>query len=84
MPIYEYECRQENRRFEVHQKMSEDALTTCPVCGGAVKKLISSTAFQLKGGGWYKDGYASTPSNATSSAPAEKKVETKETKKETP
>lgn len=26
-------------------------------CGGETKKLISLSSFQLKGGGWYKDGY---------------------------
>lgn len=27
-------------------------------CGGGTTKLISSTTFQLRGGGWEADGYA--------------------------
>lgn len=27
------------------------------VCGGETEKLISQSSFQLKGGGWFKDGY---------------------------
>lgn len=89
MPIYEYECLTEGRRFEVFQKMSDDPVATCPKCGGAVKKLVSATAFQLKGGGWYKDGYSSTAStskpveSAAKSEPAKASEPTKtEPKKE--
>jgi putative FmdB family regulatory protein len=59
MPIYEYECLANGHVFEELQKISDRPLSKCKVCGGKVKKLISSTSFQLKGGGWYKDGYAS-------------------------
>ena len=27
------------------------------LCGGETKKVLSRGSFQLKGGGWYKDGY---------------------------
>lgn len=72
MPIYEYECVTEGRRFEMFQKMSEDPTSKCPSCGGPVKKLVSATAFQLKGGGWYKDGYASGSSIVKEKAKAQK------------
>ncbi|MBQ7249652.1 MAG: zinc ribbon domain-containing protein, partial [Deltaproteobacteria bacterium] len=49
MPIYEYECTQCHKHFEVRQKFSDAPLTTCESCGGEVKKLISATAFALKG-----------------------------------
>lgn len=62
MPIYEYECSACDNVFEVQQRMSEDPLTSCPDCEGEVKKLVSASSFQLKGGGWYSDGY-SGPSN---------------------
>ena len=60
MPIYEYECPTHGR-FEVNQRISEDALTCCNKdgCQQPVRKLISSTSFALKGGGWYSDGYGS-------------------------
>ena len=67
MPIYEYECKKCGERIEVMQRISEDPLKKCSletckdkkkVCGGKLKKLISSTSFSLKGGGWAKDGYS--------------------------
>lgn len=60
MPIYEYECSKCNRIVEKWQGLSEAPLTDCPDCAGALKKIISSSSFQLKGGGWYADGYKST------------------------
>ena len=57
MPIYEYECLAKGHRFEELQKLSDRPLSKCKVCGGKVKKLISTSSFQLKGSGWGKDGY---------------------------
>src|SRR4051812_50154517 len=59
MPVYEYQCKACGRDFEYQQRMSDPDKTTCEVCGGALDRLISRTAFALKGGGWYKDLYAS-------------------------
>ena len=58
MPVYEYECNGCEKVFEVQQRLSEKPLSTCPKCGGQVRKLISMSSFQLKGGGWYSDGYS--------------------------
>ena len=60
MPVYEYECRECEKVFEIQQKMADAPLTVCPDCTGPVTKLISMNSFQLKGGGWYADGYASS------------------------
>ncbi len=59
MPIYEYECPACEKVFEVHQGINDNPLTSCSVCGGDVKKIVSMSSFHLKGGGWYSDGYAS-------------------------
>jgi putative FmdB family regulatory protein len=59
MPVYEYECPACEKVYEVHQGISDAPLTSCSVCGGPVKKIISMSSFHLKGGGWYSDGYAS-------------------------
>ncbi|MCI5167125.1 MAG: zinc ribbon domain-containing protein [Candidatus Electrothrix sp. GM3_4] len=61
MPIYEYECPACEKVFEVHQGINDNPLTSCSVCGGDVKKIVSMSSFHLKGGGWYSDGYASSP-----------------------
>jgi putative FmdB family regulatory protein len=62
MPVYEYECGECDRIFEVQQRIADEPITICPECGGEVRKLISRSSFQLKGGGWYAEGY-SGPSN---------------------
>ncbi|HHN64464.1 MAG TPA: zinc ribbon domain-containing protein [Nitrospirae bacterium] len=59
MPIYEYRCLDCNNEMEVMQKFSDEPLSTCPQCGGQLKKLISNSSFILKGTGWYKTDYAS-------------------------
>jgi putative FmdB family regulatory protein len=60
MPTYEYRCNACGRDFEYQQKMADPDLVKCEVCGeDKLEKLISWSAFQLKGGGWYKDLYAS-------------------------
>lgn len=72
MPIYEYHCKACDETFEIFQKMSDEPLGKCPKCGKRVKRLISQTSFALKGGGWYKDGYAARGGGAktTSEKPA--------------
>ena len=62
MPLYEYECNDCEHRFERIQKFSDPLVSTCPVCGGEVRKLISSPAIQFKGTGWYVTDYAKKPS----------------------
>ena len=60
MPLYEYEC-DGCGRFERIRKFSDPPLSACPVCGGAVRKLLSSPAIQFKGSGWYVTDYARKP-----------------------
>src|SRR5205823_1357564 len=59
MPVYEYKCKACQREFEYQQRMSDPEKTVCEACGGELERLISRTAFSLKGGGWYKDLYSS-------------------------
>ena len=67
MPIYEYECGKCGKRFEYSQKMAEPPKKKCEKCGGKLDKLISASSFSLKGGGWYKDLYASPKPGASAS-----------------
>ena len=55
--MYEYKCHDCGLVFEAMQKFSDAPLTECRECGGKVEKLISQSAFSLKGGGWYDQGY---------------------------
>jgi putative FmdB family regulatory protein len=67
MPLYEYECGACGHRFEIIQKFSDQPITECPKCRGALRKLQSAPAFQLKGTGWYATDYPKT-----GQAPADK------------
>lgn len=59
MPTYEYRCNACGKDFEYQQRMADPDLTKCEACGeDKLEKLISWSAFQLKGGGWYKDLYS--------------------------
>jgi len=64
MPLYEYECTSCHRRTEKIQKYSDADLTVCPHCGGPLERTITAAAISFKGGGWYKDGYASAKPDA--------------------
>lgn len=77
MPIYEYECEACRKVVEIWQSMSEAPLANCPECNGSVKKIISQSAFHLKGGGWYSDGYSSSAGNAGTGSSAPSSTETK-------
>ncbi|BHH84131.1 FmdB family zinc ribbon protein [Desulforhopalus sp. 52FAK] len=69
MPVYEYECKACEKVFEIQQKMADNPLTECPECKGPIAKLMSMSSFQLKGGGWYADGYSSTKKPDAKPAP---------------
>ena len=56
MPIYEYLC-ENGHRFEVLQRMSDDALTTCEVCGAPVQRVLHPVAVHFKGSGFYTTDY---------------------------
>lgn len=66
MPIYEYRCCDCEQIFEEWQKGFEDKDVPCPVCGHKAKRIISNTAFVLKGTGWYVTDYCR--SNGSGSA----------------
>jgi putative FmdB family regulatory protein len=58
MPVYEYECQKCKQVTEAMQKFSDSPLTECPHCDGRLRKMISRSAFHLKGSGWYVTDYA--------------------------
>ena len=59
MPVYEFECSC-GEVTENFVKMGTKESVACPICGKRAKKIMSACTFELKGGGWYADGYAST------------------------
>ncbi len=78
MPVYEYQCQDCGKTFEDLQAISDKPLKNCKFCNGTVQRLISRTSFSLKGGGWYKDGYASPkPESAAPASGKESKSQDK-------
>jgi len=79
MPIYEYRCTSCGHTLEVIQKINDKPLKKCTECSGALEKLISRSAFQLRGGGWYNEGYGgqgkSSSSSPSSSSPTSSSTE---------
>jgi putative FmdB family regulatory protein len=57
--MYAYRCVACGAEEEHIQRFSDPPMTTCEACGGRLEKLLTAAGFQLKGAGWYKDGYAS-------------------------
>ena len=53
MPTYSYHCDACGHDFDAVQRFSEDALTECPVCSGAIRRVIQPVGVVFKGSGWY-------------------------------
>ena len=81
MPIYEYSCKKCGKTIEVIQKFSDPPLKKHQGCGGALTKLVSASAFQLKGTGWYVTDYARKGKGGDSEAPKESAEKTDKTDK---
>ena len=56
MPIYEYRC-DNGHTFEVMQRMSDEALTECSICGAPVQRVFHPVAIHFKGSGFYNTDY---------------------------
>jgi len=83
MPIYEYRCLDCGHQFELMQKFSDPPAETCTSCSGTVQKLISRSAFHLKGSGWYvtdygRNGKATGKNDSESSTESSDKKSTSE------
>jgi len=70
MPIYEYRCKACGHTFEAIQKLDDRPRSKCPECSGKLEKLVSRAAFQLKGGGWFNEGYGKTEKPSGSDKPS--------------
>ena len=54
MPTYQYACTACGEQLEAVQSFTDAALTECPVCGGALRKVFSAVGVVFKGSGFYK------------------------------
>lgn len=56
MPIYEYRC-ENGHTFDAIQRMADDPLTTCEVCGAPCQRVLHAPAVHFKGSGFYNTDY---------------------------
>lgn len=66
MPVYDYKC-DNCGHFAKKQRITEPALSQCPICGGPVERLISKNiGVVFKGSGFYTTDHARTKTRARS------------------
>ncbi|HEU5034325.1 MAG TPA: FmdB family zinc ribbon protein [Mycobacteriales bacterium] len=70
MPTYQYACTSCGERLEVVQKFSDDPLTICPSCAGALRKVFSPVGVVFKGSGFYKTDSRTSASKSASASPS--------------
>jgi putative FmdB family regulatory protein len=56
MPVYEYRC-DDGHTFEVLQRMADDPVQSCEVCGMPVQRVFHPVAVHFKGSGFYNTDY---------------------------
>jgi len=54
MPTYAYACTACDHRFDAVQSFTEDSLTLCPECGGALRKQYGTVGVTFNGSGFYR------------------------------
>jgi putative FmdB family regulatory protein len=62
MPTYEYLCKKCSHRFEQWQKMTDEPLSVCPECGGAIRRVYYPAGIVFKGSGFYKTDHNNSSS----------------------
>jgi putative FmdB family regulatory protein len=93
MPLYEYRC-EDGHTFEVMQRMSDDPVQVCEVCGKPVQRVFHPVAVHFKGSGFYNTDYGkqrrgggssddSSSSSSSSSSGSDSKPDSSSSKTET-
>ena len=93
MPTYQYRCTECGEDLEAVQKFSDPALTTCPTCGGQLRKVFNAVGVVFKGSGFYRtdsrngskrgaDGDSGSDKSGSEKSGSPKKAETKSADKE--
>jgi putative FmdB family regulatory protein len=69
MPIYDYRCTN-GHRFEVLQRIVDEPLTECEVCGAPAVRVLHPVAIHFKGSGFYSTDYGRGKKSASERAEA--------------
>jgi putative FmdB family regulatory protein len=72
VPTYQYACTACGHELEAVQSFTDAALTECPACGGALRKVFSAVGVVFKGSGFYKTDSRASKSAASPAAPSAK------------
>jgi putative FmdB family regulatory protein len=67
MPLYEYRC-EDGHTFEVMQRMADDPVQSCEVCGKPVQRVFHPVAVHFKGSGFYNTDYGKQRRGGASSS----------------
>jgi putative FmdB family regulatory protein len=67
MPVYEYRC-EDGHTFEVMQRMADDPVQSCEVCGLPVQRVFHPVAVHFKGSGFYNTDYGKQRRGAAASS----------------
>ena len=70
MPTYEYACTSCDHTFEQVQSFADASLTSCPECGGALRKLYGAVGVVFKGSGFYRTDSRKAESSSTPITPS--------------
>jgi putative FmdB family regulatory protein len=82
VPLYEYKCLKCGRKTEKIENVAGPHLKKCPHCGGKVEQLISASALQFKGSGWYVTDYAGKKSGSDTHKDDKPAAESKDSAKD--
>jgi len=82
VPTYEYACTKCGQHVEVFQRVSDEPLTECGVCGGPLRKVFHPAGILFKGSGFYSTDNRSKASGGDGKKSSESKgSETKTSEK---
>ncbi len=68
MPTYQYQCTDCGEALEIRQSFTDDTLTECPACGGALRKVFNAVGVVFKGSGFYRNDSRPKDSSTSSSS----------------
>jgi putative FmdB family regulatory protein len=68
MPTYGYRCGSCGHEFEIQQRITDQALATCPKCGGKLSKMLYPAGIIFKGSGYYTTDYKGSGNGSAGSS----------------
>ena len=80
MPLYDYECLNCDKLFELRQSFHAEPVGQCPDCGKTAKRKFHPVPVIYKGSGFYTTDYARTSGETSSEVISEPKKNTQSDK----